>query len=110
MLSGVEACSKPFDSAQGDIPLMKHYNITVTGKVQEVFFRASAKQMADLLGVKGFVRNEPTGDVYIETEGDEDMLTKFIQWCHHGPAKAEVKYVSVNDGEFKNFEAFEIQL
>ncbi len=84
----------------------KHYNITVTGKVHGVFFRVSAKQMADLLNLKGFVRNEMNGDVYIEVEGEEELLTKFIQWCHHGPDKAEVKYVSVNDGTLMNFKEF----
>ena len=83
-----------------------HYNITVTGKVQGVYFRASTKQMADLLGLKGFVRNEPNGDVYIEAEGDDNMLTKFIQWCHHGPEKASVKYVSVSGGDAAGYGEF----
>ncbi|MES2620700.1 MAG: acylphosphatase [Bacteroidota bacterium] len=87
---------------------MLHYNITVKGKVQGVFFRASAKQMADLLGIKGTVKNETNGDVYIEAEGDEDMLVKFIQWCHHGPAKAGVEHVSVRLGVFLGFKSFEI--
>ena len=87
----------------------KHYNIMVTGLVHGVFFRASAKQMADLLNVKGFVRNEPQSDVYIEAEGDEAVLVKFIQWCHHGPDRAEVKYVSVNEGKFQGFEGFEVR-
>jgi acylphosphatase len=89
--------------------MAKHFNITVTGKVHGVFFRASTKQIADLLGIKGFVRNEPNSDVYIEAEGDEEMLTKFLQWCHHGPSAAEVKYVSVLEGEFVGFDGFVIK-
>ena len=87
---------------------MLHYNISVTGKVQGVFFRASARQMADLLGIKGLARNEPNGDVYIEAEGEETMLVKFIQWCHHGPDRAEVKHVSVKAGVVLNFKTFDI--
>jgi acylphosphatase len=86
----------------------KHYNITIDGKVQGVFFRASAKKMADLLGVKGIARNEANGDVYIEAEGDDDMLIKFVQWCHHGPSGAEVKHVSVKTGVFLNYKEFEV--
>lgn len=89
--------------------MTRHYNITVQGKVQGVFYRASTKQMALLLGLKGFVQNEPNDDVYIEAEGEEELLTKFIQWCHHGPNQAEVKHVSIKDGELKNFEGFEIR-
>lgn len=88
---------------------MKQFNITIEGKVQGVYFRQSCKQMAELLSVKGFVRNEPNGNVYTEAEGDEDLLVKFIQWCHHGPERAEVKHVSVSEGEVKNFQSFEIR-
>lgn len=85
----------------------RHYKITVSGRVQGVFYRASTKQMADLLGLKGFVRNQPEGTVYIEVEGHEDVLIKFIDWCHHGPDRAEVTHVSVNEGELAGFELFE---
>jgi acylphosphatase len=88
---------------------VKHLKIRVQGKVQGVFYRASAKQMAQLLGVKGFVRNEADGDVYIEAEEEEHILTKFIQWCHHGPQGASVSYVSVTEGSLENFTAFEIK-
>lgn len=87
--------------------MKRHYNIIVSGKVQGVFYRASAKQMADLLGIKGFVLNLADGSVYIEAEGDEEILTKFIQWCHHGPERAEVTYVSVNEADIQGFVMFE---
>ena len=87
---------------------MKHYNITVQGKVQGVFFRASAKQIAELLGIRGLIRNEKNGDVSIDAEGDEEALVKFIQWCHHGPANAEVKHVSVRQGVYLHYKTFEI--
>ncbi|HNU41845.1 MAG TPA: acylphosphatase, partial [Cyclobacteriaceae bacterium] len=45
-----------------------HINILVTGTVQGVYYRASTKQKADELGIKGFVRNQPDGSVYIEAE------------------------------------------
>jgi acylphosphatase len=87
--------------------MKRHYNIIVSGRVQGVFYRASTKQMADLLGVKGFVLNLSDGTVYIEAEGEEEVLVKFIQWCHHGPDRAEVTHVTVNEGELKGFEVFE---
>jgi len=87
--------------------LKRHYNIVVSGRVQGVFYRASTKQMADLLGVKGFVLNLTDGTVYIEAEGDEAALVKFIQWCHHGPDRAEVTHVSVRESDVQGFEIFE---
>ncbi len=86
--------------------MIRHYNISISGKVHGVFFRDSTVKMANLLGVKGFVQNEPDGTVYCEAEGEEDMLTRFIQWCHHGPKLAKVDYVSVSEGEINGYKEF----
>ena len=87
---------------------MKHINITIRGKVQGVFFRASTKAVADQLGVKGLVRNEKDGSVYIEAEGDAFSLESFLEWCHEGPQKAEVEKVETAEGELKNYRNFEV--
>jgi acylphosphatase len=88
---------------------MKHLNFHVSGKVQGVFFRASTKEQADQLGVKGFVRNEPNGDVYIEVEGDEEKLELFLEWCKRGPNRAQVDGVKVEEAELKKFLSFEVK-
>jgi acylphosphatase len=88
---------------------MKHYNITVSGKVQEVFYRQTALEIAKKLGVKGFVQNETNGNVYIETEGTSEQLQKFVEWCKKGPVKAIVWDVKVEETEIKNYSSFEIR-
>jgi acylphosphatase len=87
---------------------ISHINIHVSGKVQGVFYRASTKEKADELGVKGFVRNEPNGDVYIEAEGNEKQLEEFISWCRKGPTHARVTDVKINPSAAKDFKTFEI--
>jgi len=88
---------------------MKHLNIHVSGKVQGVFFRASAKDEADQLGVRGFVRNEPNGDVYIEAEGEDDQLKLFLEWCKLGPNRARVENINVEEADLKKFVSFEVR-
>lgn len=88
---------------------MKHLSIIVTGKVQGVFFRASAKEAADKIGLKGIVQNERDGSVYIEAEGNEQQLQQFISWCHEGPPHARVEKVTTSDGTPKNYTTFEIR-
>jgi acylphosphatase len=88
---------------------VKHLNIRVSGKVQGVFFRASTKEQADQLNVKGFVRNETNGDVYIEVEGDEEKLKIFSDWCKRGPNGARVDSIKVEGSELKNFVSFEVR-
>ena len=87
---------------------MKHINIIVIGKVQGVFFRASTKAVADQMGVRGLVKNEKDGSVYIEAEADKTTLEMFLDWCKEGPDKAKVENVEVVDGELKNYRNFEV--
>jgi acylphosphatase len=86
-----------------------HFKITVTGKVQGVFYRALAKAKAEELDIKGYIRNESDGSVYIEAEGQPTDLQLFISWCQLGPSGADVAGVSSEGGELKNYERFEIQ-
>jgi len=88
--------------------MTKHFSIRIIGKVQGVFFRASAQDKADELGVKGFVRNEPDGSVYIEAEADESSLQQFIDWCRQGPPRARVEKVDVKEGPRTGFKMFEM--
>ena len=89
--------------------MKKHYNIIISGRVQGVFFRASTLKKAGDLGICGFVRNEMDGNVYIESEGQETALKKFIDWCHIGPPNAMVKKISVIESDSKYFTGFEIK-
>ncbi len=85
---------------------MKHITITVKGIVQGVFFRAFTQKEAQRLNINGFVRNEPTGEVYIEAEGDENALNELIKWCRTGSPHSVVKDVKTGDGRMKHFKEF----
>lgn len=88
---------------------MKHLTIKISGKVQGVFFRASTKDAAEQMDIKGFVRNEKDGSVYVEAEGEDDNLTQFLAWCHQGPPHAEVKNVHIEEDGIQGFSRFEIK-
>lgn len=86
----------------------KHLNIAIYGKVQGIFFRASAKEKAGKLNITGFAKNMPEGAVYIEAEGENIALDKFVDWCNSGPSMAKVEKISVIEGALKNFTKFEV--
>ena len=65
-------------------------HIIIYGKVQGVFFRASAQAKASELGVVGWVRNLPNGTVEVHAEGNQGSLDQFIEWCRMGPPSAKV--------------------
>jgi acylphosphatase len=87
---------------------MKHINIRITGKVQGVSFRATTKAVADQMGIRGIIRNEADGSVYLEAEGDDVSLEVFLEWCHEGSDRSRIENVEVVAGELKNYQNFEI--
>lgn len=88
---------------------MQHWNISVKGKVQGVWFRKSTQDTARSIGIKGFVRNEPDGTVYIEAEGTETQLKELEDWCHNGSEEARVTGVETEEGPVKNFKDFKVE-
>ena len=86
--------------------MKRHLSILVSGRVQGVFYRASAKAKADELGIVGFVQNLPDGKVYIEAEGADEKLDRFKTWCSEGPPRAQVEQVEIKEGELKNYTSF----
>jgi acylphosphatase len=88
---------------------MKRVIIRVSGRVQGVFYRASAKKEADRLGVHGLVRNESNGSVLLEAEGSEPNLAEFITWCKKGPAGAQVVTFIIEYAEAVGYVDFRIQ-
>jgi acylphosphatase len=89
--------------------MVKHLDIRVYGRVQGVFYRATAVEIAISLGIHGFARNENDGSVYIEAEGEESKLKKFVDWCNEGPPRASVERVTTEESEMKNYTKFAIE-
>jgi len=66
----------------------------VTGRVQGVFFRASAQSFANKLGLKGYARNLSDGRVEVLACGDEPELNQLKEWLWAGPQYAQVTDLS----------------
>ena len=87
--------------------LLKQLRMMVSGRVQGVGFRFTARDEAQGLGLKGWVRNCPSGVVVIVAEGREDVLKMLAAWAHLGPPAAHVSRVheewSEYTGQFADF-------
>ena len=87
---------------------MQTVHLVIKGKVQGVYYRASAKDVAREVGVTGWVKNMPDGNVEVIVSGSEERVEKFIEWCRKGPKNAEVTEVIVNDSKEKPLTDFRI--
>ncbi|MCU0436132.1 MAG: acylphosphatase [Bacteroidia bacterium] len=74
---------------------MKRFSLTISGKVQGVFYRKSAAAEAQRIGLTGFVKNLPDGSVYAQAQGTDEQLEEFVNWCKRGPDRARVEKVDV---------------
>ena len=88
--------------------MLIHITIVVTGKVQGVGFRYSAKRTAFEHTINGLVKNFDDGSVYIEAEGTQENIDTYIIWCKSGPRYALVKDIAITKGEVKLFTSFDI--
>jgi len=87
---------------------VKTIRLTIKGKVQGVFYRATAKDVANELGIRGWVKNLPDRNVEIRATAAEELLQKFIDWCKQGPPKAKVEDVIVEELDLQGFNDFRI--
>ncbi len=84
-----------------------HY--LVSGRVQGVFYRASARATAQRLGLSGWVRNTAQGKVELIACGDAAALHEFETWLWQGPAQAQVTAVVKSVAVPADFSGFDIQ-
>ncbi|MET3929238.1 acylphosphatase [Lysobacter sp. OAE881] len=69
---------------------MSAARFVVSGKVQGVFFRASARDRAQALGLRGFAKNLPDGRVEVLAAGDGAAIDELAAWLREGPPMARV--------------------
>ena len=75
--------------------IMPCVHLIILGKVQGVFYRASCQEVAQRLGLTGWVRNLSAGEVEVLVQGEKEKIEKLIEWCKKGPAGAMVSDVKV---------------
>lgn len=89
--------------------MIERRTIHVTGHVQGVYFRNSAKEQGEALGLAGFVHNEPDGSVRVVIEREPEQLDQFVAWCGEGPPDAAVARVDVTDEDPEGLQGFAVR-
>lgn len=66
------------------------YDVTVSGRVQGVWYRESCRRVAEEAGVSGWVRNNHDGSVAAAVEGPPAAVVRVLAWMREGPRRAVV--------------------
>jgi acylphosphatase len=90
----------PGAGKQGGGPTVRR-RCEIDGRVQMVGFRAFASHHGRRLGLRGWVRNLPTGGVEVTVEGPGPQVGEFLALLEEGPAAAEVKSMVVVEEDDK---------
>lgn len=88
---------------------MRAKDVTVSGRVQMVGFRAFTRRNAVMLGVRGYVENLSDGRVHAVFEGDDHQIEKLIEIVRQGPRMSQVRDVKVKDIEHSGYEGFDVR-
>ena len=70
-------------------------HILIKGTVQGVFFRQSTREKAQQLGLIGWVKNLPNGQVEVSAAGEKNKIDQLVLWCRTGPPMAIVDQITV---------------
>jgi acylphosphatase len=85
---------------------MKTFKIVVSGRVQNVGYRMSCLEKANMLEIRGTVHNTRFGQVEISAQGKR--VDEFMVWCRVGPILARVDSVDVSTTEEPAYEGFTV--
>jgi acylphosphatase len=87
---------------------MPTIHLLIKGNVQGVFYRATAKKVAENLKITGWIKNTNDGNVEAIVTGEEEKLEQFLNWCKTGPQNATVVKVITTQEKETHYNAFEI--
>ena len=80
----------------------------ISGKVQNVWFRANTQKEAKKLGLTGWVRNLPDGRVEAMICGPQAQIETLKTWLRHGPERAEVTDLQCEERPWQTFDGFDV--
>ena len=84
-------------------------HVSVSGRVQGVYYRATTRDRAREEGVDGWVKNLRDGRVEAAFEGDSEAVESMIAFCHEGSRRARVEDVAVEYESPEGLDGFEIR-
>ena len=79
----------------------------VAGKVQGVFFRASTRDEALRLGLRGYAKNLADGRVEVLAVGDAERIDALGRWLERGPPMARVDRITREAADESSADGFQ---
>lgn len=95
-------------SEESDIDTIMTIHAIISGHVQGVWYRESARRQAEQLGITGWIKNTNDGSVELTACGQKRQLQTFIDWLWQGPEAAQVDDVQWQEITLEQFSEFKV--
>jgi len=86
--------------------------ITISGTIQGLFFKNFAKENADKLNLRGFIRCLENGDLEVFIEGEKDNVARFVEILKTGQQYSQIRNIKTEErkwsGDLKEFKVLRI--
>ena len=94
----------------GNMPDTVIKKVTISGKVQGVFYRLETQKAAQKAKVNGYVKNLANGSVEAVFQGPAQAVDQMVAWCRQGPPAARVdQVIEGSPSEQTGFNGFEVR-
>jgi acylphosphatase len=84
-------------------------HVTISGEVQGVFFRETARRKATEAGVAGWITNRSDGRVEAVFEGPAEAVDELVDFSRQGPTAATVEDIDVQTEEPEGLSGFDVR-
>ena len=85
---------------------MKHFDILISGILQNTAFAFQVMKKADETGICGYATYFNPNTLKIEAEGIEDHLKEFIDFCKTGIPEARISELTVKQSHYMAYKGF----
>lgn len=88
--------------------MKKSVRLFISGSLQPMFYNEYIKKNADLLGLRGYLRNLEDGRVEVFLEGDMKAIAEMLEVCKQGPYNTQIRNIERKEERHQDFKDFRV--
>ncbi len=90
--------------------MIKHLNILIKGNMKNRGYAFRVMKEADKMNIKGVVSYTKDNELYIQAEGNENILLDYFEWCKSNIIDVSENELVTSYGKCKNFQDFRLNV
>ncbi|MEK6899323.1 MAG: acylphosphatase [Nanoarchaeota archaeon] len=88
--------------------MKKSVRLLISGSLQPMFYNEYIKKNADILNLRGYLRNLEDGRVEVFLEGDMKAIEEMLEVCKQGPYNTQIRNIERKEERYQDFKDFRV--